>query len=845
MSSYFFNSRFLQTSTAAAVAAVSNATTKGGSAARQQKALTSASFDSFVVSGYTNAFIGLVMVVAFSVLREKFPHVYAPRWTHRVSGKRGQMAAPHSGYLGWVSTVLMMKEEDLFAHVGLDIIALLKIFEIGLQLFTVMCVYNLTLLMFGFQVYSIGEIHGKSDLLWGHLSSVYLLSLYAMWLLHWHYRDFVKWRHKHLAVLEQNSNQSLGVHGRTVLVESIPEDKQQDEKLLQYFNQLFPGTVDSACVTKDLRDLPKLVNQREATRNNLEDAYAVKEMTGENPTHVAVSLDVEHLQGFNLGRTVDSIEHYEKELELLEQQVSEQMEKGFEPLEAGVGFVTFNDSATANSAKQLLLSADSSLFQVSRAPEPRDIYWPNMLYKKESPIINFRSIAMQGATALLTLLGAAPVVMIASLTKIEKLASGVPFMKPILDSPATLAYLQGLVPTVALACFMYLLPIILSIMAKFEGIKTISRIEKKVSIRFLWFQVINVLLVSSVAGSIWSVIREIVNKPKLITRLLASSLPNTFFFFTSYVMLLAFSLYPIELLSVSALLGQQAKMRLMNLGKRKRREALKPLPPAYGYPRTYSGALLVMIISMVFSSIAPMILPFSILFFGIGWFVVRYLSMYMWHNAYESGGNMWGNVVTAITVGLVIYQLTFVGVFYLKENFTKGSIAWPLPFITVFFHRSLKKRYRKAYDTLALDEVRSPLLTDSGEEGMVKKTSELTINSPQYFYALDPARDKTDGNKFDMRIAEFFQQPEYLMARFPAFIDKNDLLTPEPADNSIDEFFDDGPHTLLVQATERIERKAVGIPASLLVIVAFTIAAISIVGIIVFKEVVPPGNVKS
>ena len=32
---------------------------------------------------------------------------------------------------------------------------------------------------------------------------------------------------------------------------------------------------------------------------------------------------------------------------------------------------------------------------------------------------------------------------------------------------------------------------------------------------------------------------------------------------------------------------------------------------------------------------------------------------------------------------------------------------------------------------------------------------------------------------------------------------------------------------------------------ALLVIVAFTIAAISIVGIIVFKEVVPPGNVKS
>ena len=160
---------------------------------------------------------------------------------------------------------------------------------------------------------------------------------------------------------------------------------------------------------------------------------------------------------------------------------------------------------------------------------------------------------------------------------------------------------------------------------------------------------------------------------------------------------------------------------------------------------------------------------------------------------------MWGNVVTAISVGLVIYQLTFVGIFYLKENFTKGSIAWPLPFLTVLFHRSLKKRYRKAFDTLALDEVRTPLLQGSPEEGIDKKSSELFVESPQYFYALDPARDEASENKFDLSIAEFFQQPEYLMARFPVYINKDELTTPAPTDPEVEEFFDDGPHTLMVQ----------------------------------------------
>ena len=43
-----------------------------------------------------------------------------------------------------------MTDEEIFTHVGLDILALLKIFIFCLQLFSVCCVYNLGLLMFGY-----------------------------------------------------------------------------------------------------------------------------------------------------------------------------------------------------------------------------------------------------------------------------------------------------------------------------------------------------------------------------------------------------------------------------------------------------------------------------------------------------------------------------------------------------------------------------------------------------------------------------------------------------------------------------------------------------------------------
>lgn len=98
-----------------------------------------------------------------------------------------------------------------------------------------------------------------------------------------------------------------------------------------------------------------------------------------------------------------------------------------------------------------------------------------------------------------------PVALIASLTKLDNLTSMFPVLKRLLRSKATAAYIQGFIPTVILAAFMFLLPYILEAMVKVENVKTFSGIDKKVSIRFLYFQVVNVLLVSALAGGIWYV----------------------------------------------------------------------------------------------------------------------------------------------------------------------------------------------------------------------------------------------------------------------------------------------------------------------------------------------------
>ena len=62
------------------------------------------------------------------------------------------------------------------------------------------------------------------------------------------------------------------------------------------------------------------------------------------------------------------------------------------------------------------------------------------------------------------------------------------------------------------------------------------------------------------------------------------------------------------------------------------------------------------------------------------------MAKYVWQAPYESGGAMFDNVVKAIIIGLLIYQLTFIGLFYLKAAHSKviwrGHCHYLLPCFT-------------------------------------------------------------------------------------------------------------------------------------------------------------------
>merc|ERR1712065_84633 len=196
-------------------------------------------------------------------------------------------------------------------------------------------------------------------------------------------------------------------------------------------------------------------------------------------------------------------------------------------------------------------------------------------------------------------MGAIPVAMIAVIANFNKLAETIPALKPVVNfSPVLTGLLQAMVPTILLVVFMALLPKILLQFGKRQGLTSESELAKSVMRRYFLFLMVNVLLVTTIAGSIIPIANKLADGPLTVIDLLSQSIPGVAIFFILYVMLQALSGFPLML---GLLKGKRAKTAFQD------RAAWAPGEIFYG--AEISKSLIIFHIGLIFSTIAPIILP--------------------------------------------------------------------------------------------------------------------------------------------------------------------------------------------------------------------------------------------
>ena len=501
-----------------------------------------------------------------------------------------------------------------------------------------------------------------SNLMQGHVGSIatvisaYVLFGLAMRFIDKDFEWFTEHRHIFLS-LKRAQNYSVFLSG-------LPEDIRTDGAIKRYFNNCFH--LDNAVVDGDVAlyipYVEKKVAERDALLQKFEHSINYRVVLNEEPKHNTKLMN---------GEEVDSIPQYTKELEELNKQISEDIDKifshhknadpdgdgvnevygeasgsdddvssNYNPIamvssfmnaEDGEGrdaaFITFSDLTSANLARQAVHHHEPWYCVAAEPPMPNLVNWKNVgLSNKRKKIGEVISLAL---TALLCVFWTIPVGIVASFSNVESLTKFLPFLKkPVENNPAFAELMAQIAPFI-LVIFISLLPYILLFFVKFEGLVEIESMQHpSLFSKLAFFTIIQTFFISTISGSLTAVIQEIGREPSKAVILIAQALPGQSAYFIQLILVQNLLSVAIELLRVVPVVQNWlrsivANILGYNLTEKERNSTLLGLrslndPQEYYFGQEMgSKIILIFMVLFVYGCMSPLTCYFTLLVFII------------------------------------------------------------------------------------------------------------------------------------------------------------------------------------------------------------------------------------
>uniref|UniRef100_A0A5B6ZFE5 CSC1-like protein ERD4 n=1 Tax=Davidia involucrata TaxID=16924 RepID=A0A5B6ZFE5_DAVIN len=673
-------------------------------------------FSSFLTSLGTSFVIFLVLMFLFTWLSRKQGNkvVYYPnRILKGMDPCEGDSSTRNP--FAWIREALSSTEEDVINMSGVDAAvyfvflstALGILVLAGLLLLPVLLPVSITDHSVKFDnttsngtfsdldKLSMGHIEEKSPRLWAFVIAAYWVSFVAYYLLWKAYKHVSDLRAAALMSPEMREEQFA------VLVRDIPpppEGLTRREQIDSYFKTIYPETFYRSMVVTNNKEVNKIWEELKGYRKKLARAEAIYEESkksgkpeGTKPTNKIGFLGL-------IGKKVDSLEYYNEKINELVPKLEAEQKVTLREKQQASAIVFFTSRLTAASAAQSLHAQMVDTWTVMDAPEPRQLIWTNLpkkFYERQ-----IRQSVVYVVVFLTIVFFMIPIGLISAFTTLEQLKKLLPFLKPIVNQAAIKTVLEAYLPQLALIIFLALLPKFLLFLSKAEGIPSESHAIRAASGKYFYFTVLNVFIGVTVGGTLFSTFKTIQKKPNSIVTLLGTSLPNNATFFLTYVALKFFVGYGLELSRIVPLIIYHLKRKYLCKTQAELKEAWSP--GDLGYATRFPGDMLIITIVLCYSVIAPIIVPFGVLYFGLGWLVLRNQVLKVYVPSYESYGRMWPHMHTRILVALLLFQATMFGYFGVKK-FYFTPILIPLPILSLIFTFICKKKFYRFFQATALE----------------------------------------------------------------------------------------------------------------------------------------------
>jgi hypothetical protein len=432
------------------------------------------------------------------------------------------------------------------------------------------------------------DYYNYTDYLWMYLVFVYLFTALILYLIVSETRRIIDIRQEYLG-------SQTTITDRTIRLSGIPLDLRSEDKIKQFIEDLQIGRVESVTLCRNWKDLDERIVRRQTILRKLEEAWTVhlgsKRVERNLETLPAIQPhphdsendreDSRLLNGADRDsddvilfarprprakvwygplrmryRTVDAIDYYEEKLRKVDGEIQALRKKEFEPVP--LAFVTMDSVASAQMAIQAVLDPSPLQLLANNSPAPSDVVWPNTYLSRSQRI--FRSWTITFFIGVLTIFWALILVPIAGALNTCAIEEVFPQLAYVLTQHPLLEQLvNSFVPTLSVTLLNVLVPFLYDYLANKQGMISQGDVELSVISKNFFFTFFNFFIWFTILGTASNFV-DFINKVSErltsateIAFALARSLSDLIGFYTNFIILQAFGLFPFRLLEFGAL----------------------------------------------------------------------------------------------------------------------------------------------------------------------------------------------------------------------------------------------------------------------------------------------------
>lgn len=365
------------------------------------------------------------------------------------------------------------------------------------------------------------------------------------------------------------------------------------------------------------------------------------------------------------------------------------------------------------------------------------VVWPHVTVKENAR--RTRRWVTLAITFVIQFVYALFVAVIAGLVTIQNLENLLNVKSLVESNSFIRGFVAGFIPPLIIDYILSYLPPLLNWLSNKEYPPASSEIAMSTACKLYQFKAWQLMFVFTVSGTVLGSLNEIIHHPDQIVDSLGSSLPGLSSFYINLMMLWAlynapwgmvrsYDLFWYYLYFRKRLLLPSVKLleqipglktfkkkggsagtyhtyHVWDMTKREFWEEVLQYNGGFSWASNFTNSLLAFLIGITYTSINPIIAPITAVYFVSAGFSWKYMLLYVNHKAWESGGMVWPHMARRVSVSLIVYQLTLIGMLGLKESHSSILIV-PLLFITFMFDRYLQRKLEDYAKVLSPEEGR-------------------------------------------------------------------------------------------------------------------------------------------